>query len=128
MGVRWQDKDTTEDHDECGSLEGLSSPEFNLDGMRPTTETNKADSLYDGASTTKGSESGHNDSINNEIGGRETTQVTYIRFLVTLVLFLAAGAVSALVYIFTKRAETQEFETKFGGVAAKVLETFVSSV
>ena len=126
MGVRWKDKDTSEGQDARGSLEDLA-PKFNSEDMRPTTETNKAESLYDGASTTGGSESGNNDSISEEIGGRETAQVTYIRFLVILVLFVAAGAVSALVYIFTKGAENQEFETKFEGVAAKVLETFVSS-
>lgn len=128
-GVTWQDADPSSKEDvdslsggnEAGVVDDLNDDEIS----RMTPETNKAESLYDGASTTKGGSSVNDDSGTEEaIGGRETTQVTYLRALVLLVLFCAAGAVSTTVYLATTRAATEQFETAYDGVAAKVLETF----
>jgi hypothetical protein len=68
------------------------------------------------------------DSGLQEIGRRESQKVKTLRVLLILVLFIAAVAVSATIYVLTTGAEEEEFETKFGGVAAKVLESFTEII
>lgn len=109
-------------------------PESAHGAFPPPTKTSQREndqgSIYDGASTVKGgsSDRGGDNSHSNTIGGRETMQVAYLRMIVLLVLFFAAGGVSTTVFVITRKAQQDEFATKFEGVAAKVLETFVSSV
>lgn len=119
--VRWADNHGLEDEVDY-SHDGA----LNVDETANTApETNRAESLYEGASTTKGSDT--DDHSTNQFAGRETAQVFYLRIVVLLVLFLAAGAVSTVVFIVTKKAQEDEFEAEYDGIASKILETFVST-
>jgi len=129
--VKWDDEDGHSDvrngYDGNNEKEGETGVGLDMVTSLTPADT-RAGSLYDGASTTKGGSTAGDDSLNSsqEIGGRETTRVTYLRLATLMVLFLAAGIVSTAVFLITKQAQTDEFETEFEGVAAKVLETFVS--
>lgn len=130
--VTWDDDISTDGSN--ASMDGMNDGGNNGEGFKPgeiprmTTETNKAESLYGGSQTTSGESSTGHDSGDGFLGKRETAQVTYLRAFTLLVLLLAAGAVSATVFLVTKGAQQDDFETKFDGVAGKVLETFVSLI
>jgi hypothetical protein len=55
---------------------------------------------------------------------KETRAVFQLRVLVLLVLFLAAVAVSLVVYFITTQAEAAEFKAQYDGNAIKVLKSF----
>ena len=113
--VGWEDEPTPMSRNDIESM------------RKDQSSTSKADTFDDAASVASTSRNGvDNSQDGSAIGGRENTQVTILRVAVLLVLLLAAGGVCALVYVFTKQAENDEFQTKFEGVAAKVLESFVS--
>ena len=118
--VTWEDSD-----DGMGSISEVGGTFDDNEIANMTPETNKAESLY-GGSTIKESSDNEDCGRGGGIGGRETVQVTYLRALVVMVLFLAAAVVSTVVFLVTKRAQEDDFETKYDGVSAKVLETFVS--
>ena len=63
---------------------------------------------------------GHSDSLAKE----ETNAVFRLRVMVILVLLVAAGIVSYVIYHYTSKAESQEFRAQFDGSAQKVIETF----
>jgi hypothetical protein len=58
------------------------------------------------------------------LGQAETNAVFHLRLVVFLVMLLAAIAVSVTIYIITRGAEQDDFESQFDGAASKVLETF----
>jgi len=53
-----------------------------------------------------------------------TRNVSRLRVLVFCVLFLAATAVSVVVYMISNGGEKEEFKASYDAVALKVLETF----
>jgi hypothetical protein len=68
------------------------------------------------------------DAEKEELAQKETRNVLMLRVLVVIVLLLAAIAVSIVVYIITKNAETDEFETQYAALSESVLTTFESIV
>jgi hypothetical protein len=64
----------------------------------------------------------------NEIAQAESLAVFRIRAIVVLVLLLSTAGISAIVYIFTSRAETSEFENQFRDDSAKVMEALGSAL
>ena len=59
-----------------------------------------------------------------ELARQETAAVLGLRLLVFLVLFLAAVAVSIIVFYVTSGAEVDESKTQYDGAAQKVLQAF----
>lgn len=55
---------------------------------------------------------------------KETKNVFRLRLLVLTVLFLAAGAVSCVVFITTRGGQSNEFKNQYYSTANKVLDTF----
>lgn len=82
----------------------------------------KAGSITSVASDREGES--QEESSKEEIAQRESNQVRCLRVLVFLVLFLAAATVSIVIYLLTKSAEQNEFETYFEGIADKLLVSF----
>ena len=60
-----------------------------------------------------------------KLAQNETRAVFHLRVLVILVLFLAAAAVSAVVFVVTRNGETDEFQSQYTGASQKVIETYV---
>lgn len=63
-----------------------------------------------------------------ELARQETAAVFRLRFGVFLVLFLAAIAVSVIVYYITSSAAREESKTQFEGAAEKIIESFLEIV
>ena len=59
-----------------------------------------------------------------QLAHQETKQVTIWRMIVFTVLLGTAGGVSAGVFIITKNAEKDEFNTQWNGSAEKIVEAF----
>jgi hypothetical protein len=57
---------------------------------------------------------------------KESRNVFLLRVLVIAVIFLAALAVSFVVYYISRNGEEDDFETNYDGTAQKVLDTFAS--
>ena len=105
-----------EDHsvlvlEECGSDDESSSLETDL---QDTDRSNSADREAE--------------KIRANLGRRETTQVFRSRMIVFAVLFLAAAAVSVIVYFVTSNSETAEYVNQFEGSSTVVLDTFLDIV
>eukprot|EP00522_Entomoneis_paludosa_P013117 CAMPEP_0172452292 /NCGR_PEP_ID=MMETSP1065-20121228/10005_1 /TAXON_ID=265537 /ORGANISM="Amphiprora paludosa, Strain CCMP125" /LENGTH=1141 /DNA_ID=CAMNT_0013204333 /DNA_START=182 /DNA_END=3604 /DNA_ORIENTATION=+ len=80
---------------------------------------------YAGSVTTLHSDSHNSSGLHPvEIGSRESGQIRHLRILLGVILLLAAALVCTAMYLLTTRAETEEFEAEYNGVAAKVLESF----
>lgn len=65
-----------------------------------------------------------NDAVKEQLAHQETRAVIRLRVLVFLILFCAAAAVSVVVYVITKKAEEDEFNTQWNGSAEKIVEAF----
>ena len=63
-----------------------------------------------------------------DVAHRETQAVFGVRFLIFVMLLLAALAVSIIVYLVTSRAEQQEYETQYEGAYKKVMSSFADIV
>lgn len=63
-----------------------------------------------------------------DVARRETKAVFGVRFLIFIMLLLAALAVSIIVYLITSRAEQQEYETQYEGAYKKVMSSFADIV
>lgn len=59
-----------------------------------------------------------------EIANNESKQVSYMRHILVLVLFLVATGVSAAVFLFSRESEQNEFETQYYDHAHKVTSSF----
>eukprot|EP00977_Amphora_coffeiformis_P006885 scaffold1506_cov179-Amphora_coffeaeformis.AAC.22 len=130
--VKWDDieKSNAMSNVDSDDSEKEGDAGIGLDMVRslaPSSD-NRADSMYDGASTTKGESTTGDDSLDasQEIGGRETARVTYLRVATLLVLFLAASAVSTVVFLITKQAQTDEFEAEFEEIVSEKLAALSS--
>jgi hypothetical protein len=64
------------------------------------------------------------DTEKDQLAQKETRDVFMLRVLVVLVLLLAAVAVSFVVYLITRNAEVDEFETQYTALADTVLRAF----
>ena len=60
----------------------------------------------------------------DQLAQKETRDVFRLRVLVVIVLLLAAVAISIVIYIITRNAEVDEFETQYKGLADTVLRAF----
>ena len=63
-----------------------------------------------------------------DVARRETKAVFGVRFLIFIMLLLAAVAVSIIVYLITSRAEQQEYKTQYEGAYKKVMSSFADIV
>lgn len=63
-----------------------------------------------------------------DVARRETQAVFGVRFLIFIILLLAALAVSIIVYIVTSRSQQHEYETQYEGAYKKVQSSFVDIV
>ena len=59
-----------------------------------------------------------------QLAQKETRDVFRLRVLVVIVLLLAAVAISIVIYIITRNAEVDEFETQYTALADTVLRAF----
>lgn len=62
--------------------------------------------------------------IKDALAKQETKQVFRLRVFVVLILIAAASSITLAVFFLTKKAEAEEFEIQYEGVAGKILEHF----
>lgn len=72
------------------------------------------------------SQSKRDDKLN--VGQRETQAVFGVRFLIFVILLLAALAVSLIVYFNTSKSQQNEYETQYEGAYRKVQSSFLDIV
>jgi hypothetical protein len=106
------------------SVECTDDIEDGTFSFHPTKHTNDDNSK----GCTSMSESGRSEYSSEQdeelFAKKETRAVFQLRVLVLLVLFLAAVAVSLVVYFITTQAEAAEFKAQYDGNAIKVLKSF----
>jgi hypothetical protein len=85
--------------------------------------------MQSSASSEKGSQSNASkskeESEKEQLAQKETTAVFRLKVIVVLVLLMAAYGVSFLVWYITSNAESDEFESQYEGMAAKVVDSFL---
>mmetsp|Transcript_6685 Transcript_6685/g.18706 ORF Transcript_6685/g.18706 Transcript_6685/m.18706 type:complete len:136 (-) Transcript_6685:1552-1959(-) len=84
-------------------------------------------SFYDddiGLDATTGESSSSSEDKAVKLAKKETKQVFWSRWLVILVLTLAAIAICVVVFILSRRGETQQFEATYEESAQKILDSF----
>jgi class 3 adenylate cyclase len=64
------------------------------------------------------------DTERQTLGRNETKAVGYLKIIVIIVLLTAAALVSVSTFLFTRKAEVQDFETQFEAHATRVIESF----
>lgn len=103
-------KDDASSH---GAIESSENP----DG----SSTNN-DSTTDNGSSRTGTTDEDIQTIKDALAKTESQQVFRLRLIVVLVLFAAAASVSVTVYLITRNAELEEFETEYKAVSQKILD------
>lgn len=90
----------------------------------PNNNVNDVDEEVSDYSTLNGATSATEDEIAREkFTQQESKNILYLRVLVIIVLFLAAVAVSLVVFFLSKNSEKEEYEMMFDGAAEKLLHT-----
>jgi hypothetical protein len=89
------------------------------------TDTESASSNHGGRDSMSKERS---DNEADKIAQQESMAVVCIRFIVVFVLILFTVSVSLVVYFFTSKAETREFENQFRDISAKVMEALGSAL
>jgi hypothetical protein len=101
------------------------------DGSGPSSDNGSTDISTNqkgsnGDLSTLENESGTQDKYNshNEFSKTESMVVNRLRFLVFVVILIAAVSISTTVYLITRDGESKEFETRFNGMAEQLKSTF----